>query len=186
MSNKLLALKAAIYEMGLRFNQGPSQEKINAYANDLMEYTPEQIIYAFRQVINSGSAFFPSLAEILKHLRPPEQKKEDRAPVIVAEMLKALRDFSQYDEDRMLAAISPAARAAFKALGSTWDIRMSENIETTRAQLERLVKGVISAEDAGVKIEQLQRIGINAKVIQIGTRPPMKGLDFSGFDPEAS
>lgn len=185
-NTKLLGIKATIYEMGLRFNQQPSPEKINAYAQDLMEYEPHQITFAFRQVINSGSSFFPSLAEILKHLRPPETRKEDLAPVIVNEMLQAIRYYGQYDEERMKASVSENARLAFDALGNTMDIRLSENIETTKAQLERLVKGVLANKDASYKTEQLAQIGIgSAKVISLPNKTTMKGLDYSNFLPDS-
>lgn len=184
--DKKLAIKSAIYQMGLRFNQEPSREKIEAYANDLIGFTPEQIIFAFRQVINSGSAFFPSLAEILKHLRPPEEKKEDLAPVIVNEMLQAIRNFSQYDEVRMLESVSENARLAFLALGSTMDIRLSENLETSKAQLRDLIKGVIASKENAAKSENLARIGIMpSNVIPISDKNnQMRGLSFSEFSPE--
>jgi hypothetical protein len=175
---KLLAIKANIYEMGLRFNQQPTPERINAYAQDLLDYTPEQVTYAFRQVINSGSAFFPSLAEILKHLRPPEERKEDIAPVVVAEMIQLIRAYGKYDESRMMMAASHHAKLAFKALGDTSDIRNSENFETTKAQLERLVKGVLAAKDNKSTMDRLERIGIS------GPKPDMQKLDFSGFLPD--
>jgi hypothetical protein len=179
----LLHLKEAIYEMGLFFNQQPTDDRITAYARALANYTPQQVIFAFKQVINSGSAFFPSLAEILKHLRPPEERKEDLAPVIVSEMLAALRSHSQYDEKRMQESVSENARLSFLALGNTMDIRLSENIETTKAQLERLVKGVLAGRISNAKVEALEKIGINAKTISISDqKAPMRSLDFSGFE----
>lgn len=175
---KLLAIKAAIYEMGLRFNQQPSPEKINAYAQDLMDFTPEQIRFAFREVINSGSAFFPSLAEILMRLKPKQESKEDIAPRIVEEMLKAIRDFSQYDEERMLASVSEEARMAFKMLGSTHDLRLSEEIEIVKAQLRGLVKSVISSRDANIQSRKLETIGISSPT-------GMAKIDFNSIAGEA-
>lgn len=170
---KLLAVKAAIYEMGLRFNQQPTAEKINAYALDLVTYTPEQITFAFREIINSGSAFFPSIAEIISKLKPKEEKREDKAPRIVMEMIKALRDFSQYDESRMLASVSPEARAAFEILGSTHDIRISEEIEIAKAQLERLVKSALSREESVEWQGKLAKVGIR--------EPGLHSVDFNNI-----
>lgn len=156
---KLLAIKAAIFDMGLKFNQEPSDAKITAYAKDLMDYSPEQINFAFRQIINSGTAFFPSLAEILKHLKPA-QEVHDKAPQIAAEMLQALRWYGPHDEVNMLKNISPEAKATFERLGNTQDIRNSENTDTVRAQLERLARSVMQSKQVEAKNEQLQKIGI--------------------------
>jgi hypothetical protein len=180
MSNnaKLLAVKHAIYEMGLKFNQEPSDAKITAYAKDLMDYTPEQITFAFRQVIRSGSDFFPSLAKILSYLTPDEEKKEDRAPIIVKEIIQAIRSFHPMLENKMLESVSEDARMVFLAIGNTADLRNSENFETMSAQVERLVKGVLAAKTNSVKNERLERIGINTgKVLEFKT------MDYSGFLP---
>lgn len=179
MNKDFLLVKAAIYEMGLLFNQTPGDERITAYAKALSGYEPRQIIFAFQNVINSGSAFFPSLAEILKHLRPAQEKKEDVAPVIVTEMLQAIRSYGQFDEPRMLEAVSENARLAFQALGNTMDIRLSENIETTKAQLERLVKGVLAAKENHHKASELERVGI---VLNLPSNQ-MNKLSFDDFTP---
>lgn len=175
--NKLLAIKATIYDLGLRFNQQPSPERIHAYATDLMEFTPEQITFAFRKIINSGTAFFPSLAEILKHLRPPQEIATDKAPQVVAEMLQALRWYGPHDEAKMLANVSPEAKLTFQRLGHTGDIRNSENIDTIRAQLERLARSVLSSREADRKNEELQSIGI---VLQL-KKPDMQKIDFGSM-----
>lgn len=169
-----MQLKAAIFEMGLLFNQQPSDERINAYAKALQNYTPKQIIYAFKQVINSGSAFFPSLAEILKHLRVDEDRKEDRAPLIVKEIIQAIRSFNQYNEKEMLESVSEDARLVFLAIGNTGDIRNSENFETMQAQLERLVKGVISSKETSIKKEKINQVSTINRINAMTT-------DFSGY-----
>jgi hypothetical protein len=173
---KRLGIKSAIYQMGLRFNQEPSKEKIEAYANDLMDYTPEQVTYAFRQVINSGSAFFPSISEILKHLRPAEQKKEDQAPMIANEIISFVKMHHFDLEHRYLDTLSPLAREVIQSLGSTQDIRDSENFEIMKAQLERSVKSVIAAKEYSSKVLQLNKIGIKFD-------GPMKKLSYE-FSPE--
>jgi hypothetical protein len=167
---KLLAIKSAIYQMGLKFNQEPSKEKIEAYAKELMDYTPEQISFAFRKVIDSGSDFFPSLAAILKHLRPQQEVAQDKAPQVAAEMIQALRWYGPHDEVNMLENVSKEARLTFQRLGNTADVRNSENTETIRAQLERLARSVIGSSVAQEKNEQLQKLGI---VI------PLKRIEFS-------
>jgi hypothetical protein len=179
-SAKFLKIKAAIYEMGLLFNQQPSDEKITAYANALVNYEPHQLVFAFKQVINSGSAFFPSLAEILKHLRPATGEKEDRAPQVATEILKALRTYGPHDEANMLKKVSEEARLTLAALGYTGDIRNSENIDIVRAQLERLARSVLASRENKKKNEQLEKVGI---VLPL-KKPEMRRMDFSSFSPE--
>lgn len=178
MSNKRnLEIKATVYEMGLFFNQQPSEDRITAYSNALMNYEPHQIIFAFRQVINSGSAFFPSLAEVLRHLRPQEET-HDRAPQVAAEMLKLIRWYGKHDEAAMLQNASPEARETFLRLGDTQDIRNSENTDTVRAQLERLARSVVASKSVEAKNAQLEKIGI-----VIPFKQNAKTLDYSGFLP---
>lgn len=183
-ANKKLGIKSAIYQMGLRFNQEPSKEKIEAYANDLMEYTPEQITYAFRQVIKSGSAFFPSLAEILKHLKPATETAQDKAPQIAQEILQLLRWYGPHDEKRMIENASEDAKLVFLAIGYTGDIRNSENYETTKAQIERLARGVLASRAASEKNEQLEKIGVDTSKVLTMKKPGMQGLSFSNLLPD--
>lgn len=159
-SEKLIEIKAAVYEMGLLFNQMPNDEKISAYAKALINYEPRQIVFAFNQVIKSGTAFFPSLAEILKHLSPAKEIAQDKAPQVAAEMIQALRWYGPHDEVRMLDSVSKEARLTFQRLGNTADIRNSENTDTVRAQIERLARSVINSNAAQEKNDQLQKIGI--------------------------
>jgi hypothetical protein len=180
----LLKIKEAIYEVGLLFNQQPSDEKITAYAKALVNYTPKQIVFAFNQVILSGSAFFPSLAEILKHLRPSVEAVVDRAPQVANEILKALRTYGPHDEANMLLSVSDDAKLTLQAIGYTGDIRNSENYETTKAQIERLARGVLASKDANTKNERLQKIGIDTKNVLSMNRPGMKAIDFSNFTTE--
>lgn len=184
----LLPIKEAVYEMSLYFNQAPGDERITAYAKALSNYTPKQIIFAFKKVIGDGSAFFPSLAEILKHLKPLESKKEDQAPILAKEILKLIRLYGPMDELNMLEAASEDARLVILALGSTSDLRNSpqENIGTTMAQLERLAKGVLASKDNSEKNAVLESIGINTgKNIGLN-RQSLKVLDFSSYLPGAS
>lgn len=180
-----LEIKAAIYEVGLLFNQQPNDDKINAYAKALKNYSPKQITHAFNQVILSGSAFFPSLAEILTHLRPPNEKKEDIAPLICAEILEAIKLFSSYDEVRMNEHLSESARLVLKMLGGTSEIRNApaENIGTTKAQLTKLASSVLAKKDADAKNAKLESIGINTGRVLDFPKQEMKTMDYSNFLP---
>lgn len=178
-SKELLERKSAVYQMGLLFNQQPTDERINAYAKALMNYEPNQIIFAFKQVIHSGSAFFPSLAEILKHLKPATESNQDKAPQVATEILNALRTFGPHDEGRMFESVSDEAKLVLRAIGYTGDYRNSENIETVRAQIERLARGVLSSRDAEQKNQALEKIGINTENVLKLSKPGMKKIDFS-------
>lgn len=176
---KFIEIQAAIFEVGLLFGkqQQPTEQMVNAYAKALLNYTPQQITYAFNQVILSGSAFFPSLAEVLKHLRPQEEKKEDLAPIIANEIISFVR-LHHFDlEKNYFHTLSETAQAVIEANGGTKSIRDSDNPETMKAQLERLVKGVLASKTTEVKNKQLEKIGI---VIPIN-RPGVKALDYSAF-----
>jgi hypothetical protein len=171
-NSNFMQVKAAIYEMGLLFNQQPSEDRINAYARALQNYSTKQITFAFKQVINSGSAFFPSLAEILKHLKVNEPKKEDRAPLITQEILRAIRSYGQYAEKEMLESVSEDARGVLLVIGNTGHIRNSENYETTFAQLERTVKSYLSSKEFSNKQETLN---------QVNERINATAVNFSGY-----
>ena len=186
INERLLERKSAVFQMGLLFNQQPSDEKITAYANALINYEPKQIIFAFNQVILSGSAFFPSLAEVLKHLRPATEAVVDRAPQVAIEILNAIRTYGPHDESRMLQNVSEDTRVTLLAIGFTGDIRNSENYETTKAQIERLARGVLASREASVKNERLQKIGINTGKVLSMNKTGMKTMDFSGFLPEGA
>jgi hypothetical protein len=180
---KLIEIKAAVYEMGLLFNQMPNDEKISAYAKALENYEPRQIVFAFRQVIKSGSAFFPSLAEILKHLQPAKELVQDQAPAIATEIMQLLRWYGPHDEANMIKNASGEAKLVFQALGFTGDIRNSENPDTVRAQLERLARSVLSRKTANDKNAALEKIGIDTgKVLKL-QKPEFKTVDYSGFLP---
>lgn len=182
-----LEIKAAIYEVGLLFNQQPGDDKINAYAKALQNYTPKQITHAFNQVILSGSAFFPSLAEILTHLRPPTEKKEDLAPLICAEILEAIKNFSSYDEIKMDEHLSENARQVLRMLGGSAEIRNApfENLGTTKAQLTKLASSVLAKKEADAKLSKLESIGITTGRVLDFPKQELRTMDFSGFLPEA-
>jgi len=180
----LLPIKEAVYEMSLFFNQAPTDERITAYAKALSNYTPQQIIYAFKKVINSGSAFFPSMAEILNHLKPPTEKKEDLAPIIVKEIIQFIRSWHQDLERENMSNLSEDAKMVFLAIGNTTDLRNSENFETMNAQIERLVKGVLAAKVNKNKNEALERLGINTGSVLDLRKQDFKTMDYSGYLPQ--
>lgn len=183
--SKKLIIEALRKYRGL-FNKSPDDQALELYGEMLSEsFEFKQITWALSQFVKKGSPFFPGCGEIFSLLTPPEEKKEDKAPLIVAEMIQAIRNYGQWDEERMLLSVSDDARAAFKALGPTHDVRNSENIETTKAQLERLVKGVLASKQNAAQKEQLEKIGISAKVISISkNKKPMQTVSYNDFIPK--
>lgn len=182
-SERFTEIQAAIFEVGLLFGkqQQPGEQMINAYAKALINYTPKQITFAFNQVILSGSAFFPSLAEILKHLRPVTEKKEDLAPIITNEIIQFVRLHHFDCESKYFHTLSEYAQASLVANGGTKSIRDSDNFETMKAQLERLVKGVLSSRDANRKNARLEDIGISTENVLSLKKPEMKPLNYSSL-----
>jgi hypothetical protein len=171
-----LTLEALKKYRGL-FNKSPDDEAIELYADMLCEkFEFKQVTWALTEFVKKGSPFFPSCGEIFSLLTPPEEKKEELAPIIVAEMIKLIRAYGKYDEARMIMAASPNAKLAFRALGDTSDIRNSENFETTKAQLERLVKGVLASKENKSTTDQLQRI--------VEPKSDLQRIDYSGFLPD--
>jgi hypothetical protein len=158
-----LQVKAAIYEMGLLFNQPPNDERITAYAKALKDFTPTQICFAFNQVIKSGSAFFPSLAEILKHLQPAKESSEDLAVKAMEEVVRAVIYHGHYQTQRALDSLSESTR---KIVGDDHQLLVSigkseaSELPTLKAQLRNLFRARIESEKAGEQLIQLNRIGI--------------------------
>lgn len=180
----LLLIKEAVYEVGLLFNQSPDEAKINAYSRALQNYTPKQITFAFNQVILSGTAFFPSLAEVLKHLKPEEPSINDRANLLVGEAIEAATKYSIYDHGKnVLNEVSDEVRLIILSFGGVraiGDFPADQN-GTLRAQLRDIAKGVLSQQSANKKSDQLQRIGLG-NVLQM---PEMRTMDYSGFLPKS-
>lgn len=179
-NRKLLATKAAIYEMGLRFNQQPSPERIEAYAKDLAEeYTPEQITFAFRQVIASGSAFFPSLAEILNHLKPMAPKSEDRAAELMEEIVRLCIEHGYNRLDRIERDLSKDAKTVLGEDKHTL-LRICRSYEnelpTIKAQLRNVFRARLESQKANQHNGKLVQLGIvNQDQIE-----EMRRMNFSG------
>jgi hypothetical protein len=176
------AAHAMLMKFNNRFskNQRETESTLFDWAEHLAiekRFTVTQIGFALSELTKQGRTFMPNAYEIAEVLTPKTETKEEAAPVIVAEMIKLIRAYGKYDEARMFMAASPEAKLAFRALGDTSDIRNSENFETTKAQLERLVKGVLAAKSNQSQMDQLQRIGIHVPKEQL------QKLDYSGFLP---
>jgi hypothetical protein len=186
MNTDLTAIKAAIYEVGLLFNQQPTDDKINAYAKALQNYTPQQIRHAFNQVILSGSAFFPSLAEILTHLRPKEISSDDIGNFIANEVIEKVISFGSYRLREAFDALSEPARQVIGL--NTYlltEIANSERdqLPTIRAQIRGLAKAANEAHKAGRKNERLERIGIDTTKSDMLGAGKLIALSFDGFSP---
>lgn len=184
--NDLTALKSAIFQMGLRFNQQPTTERIEAYADDLSRFTPDQVVFAFRQVINSGTAFFPSMAELLVHLKPKEISSEDLAAFVVDDVTKAAIQDGQYHPERAFQMLSEISKAFVgKNLRLLMDLAMCdiEKLPTLKAQTRGAARAFIETRKANLYNEKLESIGIDtSNVIKIEDhRNPFKALDFSEF-----
>lgn len=184
--NKKLAIKSAIFQMGLRFNQEPSKEKIEAYANDLMGYTPEQITFAFRQVIASGTAFFPSMAEILKFLKPREVTSQDIGNEVANELIDKILEFGRY-KPGLNEALSPVANKILEENRYLFlEVLDSEKnqVPSIRAQIRDLVKAKTEGKKATSYNEKLTKIGIDTSNVIGFKRPEFQSVDYSGFLPE--
>lgn len=173
MSKESNAIKAAIFEMALLFNQQPNDERITAYAKALQNYSPSQIKFAFNSVILSGTAFFPSLAEILTHLRPIKPKSEDIAVQLVDEIVRAAIEHGQYRVDRAYEALSDSAK---EVLGGDKQAilnickSMEDELPIIKAQLRNLFRSKLESQKASEHHGKLLRLGIKVE--------PMRKISF--------
>ena len=152
----LTAIKAAIYEMSLLFNQQPADERIAAYAKNLTQFTPEQIIFAFRQEIRKGSAFFPSLAEIISHLRPKEVSPDAIAAEVAEEIMRAVVNGDRFE------LLSEVAQ---KTIGSQYGMSLigeadRSQIPTNKAQLRMQAKAVVERDRKDTYDVWLKKLGL--------------------------
>lgn len=155
MSNEA-AIKAAVYEMGLLFNQQPTPERINAYARHLSRFSPEQIVFAFKCEIARGSAFFPSLAEVLSHLRPVEISADSLAADAADEIMRAVVDYARVEDLSPLAQAVIGSTAALRQLGEAPASQMPNN----KAQLRMKAKAVVEKQRAQNHDAKLKRLGL--------------------------
>lgn len=178
----ILPLKEAIYEMGLYFNQQPGDDRITAYAKALSNYTPQQIVYAFKQVINSGSAFFPSLAEILKHLRPAEDSTEDKAAIVTEEIIRYAQAYGYMQIEKAFYAISEDARIAAGSPSFLLEVCNTpfDDLTTLKAQIRRQAKAAFERTVNTAKNEKLQAIGIETGKVLTLRKP-----EFAEFLPSS-
>jgi hypothetical protein len=189
MSDKsFLQIKAAIYEMGLLFNQQPSDERINAYANALRNYQANQIIYAFKKVISSGSAFFPSLAEILIHLRPQEAKSIDLGNEVANEIIQKCIEKGRYRTNEIIPALGEDAAAVvtkYRYLITQILDSEQDQLSSIRAQIRDLVKGASEIEKIKKHSEELKAVGINNPNVIPINKQSMKKVSFDEILPES-
>lgn len=166
------------------FNKSPEESDLETYAEMLVgEFEFKQVTWALSQHVKKGSAFFPSCGEIFNYLTPRQEAVQDKAPQIAQEILQLLRWYGPHAEDEMFKEASSDARRVFQAIGYTGDIRNSENYETTKAQIERLARGVLASQAASEKNEQLQKMGIDTSKVLTMKKPEMKSLSFTDFTP---
>lgn len=180
---KFIETKAAIFEVGLLFNQQPSDERINAYAKALSNYEPKQIVFAFNQVILSGSAFFPSLAEILAHLKPKQDTSEEIGNFVANEVIQKVIDLGVYRLAEVYENLSTISRIAIGEnryiLNEIANSDMDQ-LPTIRAQLRNMAKSAAEMAKSEKKNEQLERIGI---VLEM-KKPELRKMDYSNFLPQ--
>jgi hypothetical protein len=178
--SKKLIMEALKRYRGL-FNQKPSDTDLELYAEMLSgQFEFKQVTWALSEFVKRGSAFFPACGEIFSLLQPQDPKIEERAPVIVAEIIQAIRTYGKHSEKEMVNTLSPEARAVILQLGDTSDIRNSDNIETTKAQLERLAKGVLGRNVADIFNKKLETIGITETPRQLVDKNGLRQLNFTG------
>ena len=180
---KLLERQSAVYQMGLLFNQSPSEDKILAYAKALMNYEPKQIIFAFNQVILSGSAFFPSLAEILGHLKPKQDTSEEIGNFVANEVIQKVIDLGYYRLNEVyenLSTISKLAIGENRYILSEIASSDMDQLPTIRAQLRNMAKSAAEMAKSEKKNTQLEKIGI---VLEM-KKPELMKMDYSQFLPK--
>lgn len=185
MSNLNNAILKATTSMLQKFNnrlnksQRESEQVMHDWATYLAiekNFTVAQVGCALSSLMSKGPKFMPSAYEIEAELLPTQEKKEDLAPVIANEIITLIRSYHSDLEDNMLEKASPDARLVFLAIGNTSDIRTSENFETTKAQLERMIKGVLASKESRFKKQKLESIGLG-KVLE------MRTMDYSNYLP---
>jgi hypothetical protein len=184
------AIRNAVTAMLIKFNnrlsknQMEPESKLADWAEFLAfekGFTVSQVMFALTELTKTNKTFMPSAYEIADALAVKTETKEDRAPIIAKEIFQLIRSFHQDLEAQMLEKASPDARLVFLAIGNTSDIRNSENFETTNAQVERLIRGVLAAKVNDIKNEKLEKIGIETgRVLHLRT------VDFSGYLPEGA
>lgn len=189
--NDLTPLKEAIFEVGLLFSKAsqPSEAQINAYARALQKYTPAQITHAFNQVVLSGSAFFPSLAEVLAHLKPKGVSTDDIGNFVANEVIQKVIDFGIY---RLNDAFNELSDVSKRTIGeNTYLLREIANsdqdsLPTIRAQIRGLAKAATESHKSEKHNEKLNKIGISTDNVLTMKKVEMKTMDFSGYLPEGA
>lgn len=91
-----------------------SEARIRIYAQDLAAYEKTSIERAFTKARRHGSGFFPSSAELIRHIEP---SMEDRALMAWDSLTRAAEDVGGY---RALAVEDQAAANALLATFGSW------------------------------------------------------------------
>lgn len=184
------AVIKATTAMLIKFNNrlNKSQRESEAILRDWASYlaierkfTVSQIGHALSSIMSKGVTFMPSAYEIEAELRPATESHQDKAPQVAIEILNAIRTYGPHAEVEMLEKVSEEARLTLLAIGYTGDIRNSENYETTKAQIERLARGVLASREALSKNSKLESIGIETGKVLNLRKPEFKTVDYSGF-----
>lgn len=188
----LLPLKEAIYEVGLLFSKPsqPTEAQINAYARALQNYTPKQVTHAFNQVILVDSqAHFPSLAELLGHLRPKEVTSREIGNQVANEVIQKVIDFGFYRLTEAFEALSDMSK---KTIGGNRyilnEIANSDKDQLTsiRAQIRDMAAAASEQYKADKANAKLESIGITAGRVLDFPKSEFKTIDYSNFLPNGS
>lgn len=184
----LKASTSMLQKFNNRFNK--SQRESEQVLSDWAEYltiekgfTVSQIGFALGLLMQKGARFMPSAYEIEAELLPSVENKEDMAPLIANEIISAIRLFGPHKELELLESVSENAKLTVMAFGGTTSIRNApeESLGMTRAQIERVAKGVLASKTNDTKNEKLERLGISTgKVLNFKT------MDFSNYLPEVN
>lgn len=174
----LLKLKAVIHEMALLFNQYPGDQRIHAYAVQLQKFTPEQIKFSFQKEIDRGSAFFPSLAELLAHLRPVEISPDALAAKVAQEIMDTVCGGESFSTLSELAKSTLGSESAFRRICSSPE----SQIPTRFAQIRGMAKAEIETERQRKHDVELEKLGLPVgKVLEL--KRPKDALPQSIDDP---
>lgn len=168
----------------LNKNQRESESNLSDWASYLAiekGYKVSQIGFALSELMKSGLTFMPSAYEIEAQLIPNEISIADKAAVIVSELMTFFRLHHHDLENKYIHTLSNDSLNILRSIQDSRIYRDSENFETSKAQLERFIKGVLASKTSNIKNESLERIGINT-----GKTLNFRTMDFSSYLPEVN
>lgn len=187
LSDHQIEIRAAIEEMGHCFLKKPDDTQVEVYARGLERFSTEQVIFAFNQVIESGSDFFPSLGRILSYLRPKDQDPEGMAAVIADEIVNTAANFGYMQTGAAFLTLSPTAKLVCGSSSRLLDICNTErdNLTTVKAQLRKQAIGVLSQQKTNIHNEKLVEIGLATAEVLDFQKPALRSLAYGDFQPGA-